>query len=508
MVSGSQPANSEVLGRGRRQVQPNDRYNSRDFVTSNNGGERTQGAQRGAQASGTARGGRGTNANVGSGRTRANSDLRTGNNASRRNSVTSENSESDSEEDDRQIAEVSESVSETKRLIERNEVYTITCLLALLRAYPASAVNKFKQDAMVNKDNENYTYVHNILAELEREGREMEVSNPSYADAVGTRPDPTDEVRSDSANVGTVTHAEVREFIRQEAPRVIEDSRRKKNIIILGMDEGYDERVQVEGMLREIECGSTISAISARPIRLGVSRRGRNRPIKVEFNDERAVKFIMDRKWNVRHTENFYNLFINRDLCKHDREQEKASRRQNRASRNSSGAGEANPNGGRGGEERGGGPDSRNLNRNDNGVANRNVNVVTQEPRETIEPSERENQNQTTEDQTGNQNTQSIQQNLPTPGTVQRSEIRAEGVEGGSIGNNVGRRDGEISRGATDQGLSEIVVTTPTTPMRQGIAEPRRNIASEGNGRRRAENGEQSSSISGNRRGQRTENGH
>ena len=141
-------------------------------------------------------------------------------------------------------------------------------------------------------------------------------------------------------------------------------------------------------------------------------------------------------------------------------------------------------------------------------MANRNVNEVTQEPRETIEPSERENQNQTTEDQTGNQNTQSIQQNLPTPGTVQRSEIRAEGVEGGSIGNNVGRRDGEISRGATDQGLSEIVVTTPTTPMRQGIAEPRRNIASEGNGRRRAENGEQSSSISGNRRGQRTENGH
>ena len=48
------------------------------------------------------------------------------------------------------------------------------------------------------------------------------------------------------------------------------------------------------------------------------------------------------RRWR---TENFCYLFINRDLCKSDREKEKLARRQNRANRNLS-EGETNQNGG------------------------------------------------------------------------------------------------------------------------------------------------------------------
>ena len=468
MVSRNQDTNSETLGRGKRPQQPSRLQTSGDFIMDNNGSNnvenRVNGApapkQRGtAQTRGATRGGRGrkTNTNMDSDRiTRQNSDLVNGNNTNRRNSVSSENS--DTEDEDRQIGEISESVSEAKEHVSKNEIYTKTCLLAILRTLSASSVDFFKQDASANKDNVNYKYVHSILAELNR-------SNPSYADVVGTEANPTEVVRSDNANVGTETYARsdnanvgtvtrdvVREIMRQEAPRMIEDTRRKKNIIILGMDEGYDERGQVEDMLSAIGCGGKISAISARPIRLGVSRRGRNRPIKVEFNDERAVDFIIERKWNVRHTENFCYLFINRDLCKSDREKEKLARRQNRANRNLS-EGETNQNGGRGGEERRGRPDPRNFNRSDNGVANRNENAVAQEPRETNEPNERENQNQATEDQAGNQNTQSIQQNLPMPGDVQGSEVRAEEEEGGSMGNNVERGNGENSTGATYQGL-------------------------------------------------------
>ena len=445
MVSRNQSPNSEVFGRGMRNVQPNRLYNSGDFDTNNSEGEimhrATTTRQRGAQVRGGARGGRGRRANVGNDRnTRANSDLRDSdnpinNNANQHISVNSD--ESDTEDEDRQIVEVSESVKEVKEHMERNEVYTNTFLLALLRALPPSVVDILKQDARENKDAENYTYVHNNLATLEPR-------NPSYAEVVEPRANATNNgtssdnasngARSDNANAGTITPDEVREILRQEAPRIIndriEDSRRKKNIIILGMIEGYDERLQVEDMLEALGCRGTISAISGRPIRLGAIRRGRNRPIKVEFNDEQAVDYIIEKKWELRYTDDFYNLFINRDLCKYDREKEKETRRQNRASRTSR-ASESNPRGGRGGVERGGRPDSQNHNENENGVANRNENVVTQDLRETNEPIERENQNQTTEDQAENQNTQGIQQNLPTPGNVQRSEVRTEGEEGG-----------------------------------------------------------------------------
>ena len=97
---------------------------------------------------------------------------------------------------------------------------------------------------------------------------------------------------------------------------------------------------------------------------------------------------------------------------------------------------------------------------------------------------------------------QGTQQNPPTPGNVQRGGVRTDGEERGGRGSNeegesVGRTN---DTSAADQGLSEIVVTTPFTPIRQGGAVPKRNIASELNGRRQVDNGEQIT-TSGNRVG-------
>ena len=90
----------------------------------------------------------------------------------------------------------------------------------------------------------------------------------------------------------------------------------------------------------------------------------------------------------------------------------------------------------------------------------------------------------------------------------------------------IGTNDNIGLTGATYQGLSEVVVTTP---MRQRVAEPKRNIVSEingrnqtengrsqtengrsqtENGRSQTENGEQTSSNSGNIRGGMGSGGH
>ena len=111
MVSRNQDTNSEILGRGNRPKQPSRLQTSGDFIMDKNGSNnvenRVNGApapkQRGAaQTRGATRGGRGrkTNTNMDSDRiTRQNSDLVNGNNTNRRNSVSSENS--DTEDEDR-----------------------------------------------------------------------------------------------------------------------------------------------------------------------------------------------------------------------------------------------------------------------------------------------------------------------------------------------------------------------------------------------------------------------
>ena len=155
--------------------------------------------------------------------------------------------------------------------MERNAVFSNMFLMALLKSLPASTVNRLRQDARENQNSVNYRWVHNTLAEFDS-------NNRRYADVTRANHSETEtnavenEAQSSNTNTGTDRRDEIRQVPRQNAPRIIneriEDPRRKRNIIIANMAEGYNERKQVEGMLDELMCKGTIRAIS------GITRLG------------------------------------------------------------------------------------------------------------------------------------------------------------------------------------------------------------------------------------------
>ena len=463
------------------------------------------------------RGGRGKKANVGnrSRVTRSKNNTRDisnpGNsNTNQQSREMSDESDNDAPEDIN-LAEISDTISELKERVERYAVFSNTFLMAILKALPASTVDRLRQDARENINSENYTLVHNNLATLESETRR-------YAEAARTNRSEMEtnagenEAQSSNTQNGTETRDEMRQNPRQNTPRTtmerIEDPRRKKNIIIANMAEGRNEKMQIEGMLYQLECGGTIRAIDG-ITRLGIARRGRMRPIKVEFNDESAVEFIIKRKRNLEYTEHFCNVYINRDLCKYDREREKENRRQKRRNSNPR-ARESNPNIGHGEL-----PVRDEQNRNENDRTNANTNETNRE-RSANEPNE--NHTQISEEQTENQiNEQGSQQNLTTPGSEHEGEVRSEVEEneGERGGNNEERGGGVMANmteiaSATLQGITNIV-TNIVTPRRQRTTEPRRNIESgvnaarDGSDTRHMSNGEENANISGNGRGREGE---
>ena len=108
----------------------------------------------------------------------------------------------------------------------------------------------------------------------------------------------------------------------------LEDIHRKKNIIIAGMDEEYDDDLLIRNMFRVMGCGFLYHDINKRPTRLGMKNNNRPRALKVEMNNEEAVEVIMKCKKELRNrNENFYRIYINRDLRKEEREKEIAQRK-------------------------------------------------------------------------------------------------------------------------------------------------------------------------------------
>ena len=103
----------------------------------------------------------------------------------------------------------------------------------------------------------------------------------------------------------------------------IDDMNRKKNIVITGMDEDYDDALLVRNMLGVMGCGFLYHDINKRPTRLGMRRNNKNRPLKVEMSNAEAVEVIMNCKKHLKNpNENFYSIYVNRDLRKEDREKE------------------------------------------------------------------------------------------------------------------------------------------------------------------------------------------
>ena len=56
------------------------------------------------------------------------------------------------------------------------------------------------------------------------------------------------------------------------------------------------------------------------------------RPLKIEFSNERIVEDIIRNKNGLRHSNDFYNVYINNDLSKEEREKERILRQQKRRS--------------------------------------------------------------------------------------------------------------------------------------------------------------------------------
>ena len=69
--------------------------------------------------------------------------------------------------------------------------------------------------------------------------------------------------------------------------------------------------------------------IERQPTRLGPRRHdGRIRALKVEFRNEWAVEQILDQKYALRNPNgNYYNVYINRDMTKTERDAEIADRK-------------------------------------------------------------------------------------------------------------------------------------------------------------------------------------
>ena len=105
----------------------------------------------------------------------------------------------------------------------------------------------------------------------------------------------------------------------------LEDLARKKNIILTGLNEGPYDLDNVYQMLEEIGFGRATRHI-VRVTRLGTFRGGRKRPVKVEFDSEKCAKDILFYSKRLYHTENFYAVYINKDLSREEREKEKRER--------------------------------------------------------------------------------------------------------------------------------------------------------------------------------------
>ena len=108
----------------------------------------------------------------------------------------------------------------------------------------------------------------------------------------------------------------------------LEDIYRKKNIIVTGMSEDNDDDFMIHEMFRVMGCENMLRDIVSAPTRLGARGR-KNRAIKIEMRNELAVDRIMEcKKYLKDRSENFYLVYINKDLSKSDRDKEIQLRRQ------------------------------------------------------------------------------------------------------------------------------------------------------------------------------------
>ena len=116
--------------------------------------------------------------------------------------------------------------------------------------------------------------------------------------------------------------------------------------------EGYDDWEMIHNILWNMGLAHLGRCIIGNPVRLGKKRYdGRNRPLKVEFSNESTVEMLLEAKYDLLNLDNYYRVYLNRDMTREEREAEIAERKK-RNSRNfpdsASGAGDRRGGGGNG----------------------------------------------------------------------------------------------------------------------------------------------------------------
>ena len=159
----------------------------------------------------------------------------------------------------------------------------------------------------------------------------VSTNNRFDALAIGTGAVPKTDRRSDRATAvdqdDVPRYGNLHDLIERKATAVIdermENIQRRKNLIFSNIPENSEEgdRAKVEEVLRVISCGSLVSELVS-TARLGAATVGKNRIIKVLFRNERAVEMILDEKQELMFNHFLHYVYINRDLCKEDRQRE------------------------------------------------------------------------------------------------------------------------------------------------------------------------------------------
>ena len=84
----------------------------------------------------------------------------------------------------------------------------------------------------------------------------------------------------------------------------------------------------ISEMFRAMGCGFRYRDIRAKPTRLGTRNTNKKRAIKVEMSSEEVVEDIIANKNKLKNrNENFYAVYVNRDLCREERQKEIDERR-------------------------------------------------------------------------------------------------------------------------------------------------------------------------------------
>ena len=227
------------------------------------------------------------------------------------------------------------------------------------------------QNNIQGRDDEDYVWLHTVVGEALRSETNYpglmlantNIDNPGVesapaetatqstgAAAVETTPTGT----AAAAAAPTITNQSVAERqVSDRAREHLESINRKKNLIISGMVEDYDDWELIQNMLWSMGLAHLERDIVGNPSRLGRRRHdGRIRPLKIEFRNEKAVDMLLEAKYDLLNHDNYYRVYLNKDMTRDEREIEIANRKRRRSQNfpdSANGAGDRSGGGGNGG---------------------------------------------------------------------------------------------------------------------------------------------------------------